>query len=69
MITQVNVLSLHSLITPDICIIHSGRFISPVLAGKGGEGRAGQGRVGCGHKLNSKYTESLVCKEPWLEVI
>ena len=51
----------------NVCILHSGTVVSPVLVGEGeiAEDR----RVCCGHKLNFKYTASLVCKEPWLEVV
>lgn len=42
-------------------------MVSPGLVGEGEI--AEEGRVCCGHKLNLKYTESLVCKEPRLEVV
>lgn len=51
----------------NVCILHSGTVVSPVLVGEGDI--AEEGRVCCGHKLNFKYTESLVCKGPQLEVV
>lgn len=51
----------------NVCILHSGTMVSPGLVGEGEITE--EGRVCCGHKLNLKYTESLVCKEPRLEVV
>lgn len=57
-ITDVN---LHRLIITVICILQSGRIVSPALVGEEEERRGG--KHGYRYKLNSQDTKQLVCRE------